>query len=215
MKVADSPMMKKCNKIFQNIQKLPAAMTKNDFHGHEKELEKLSDKFEEADSSPLTIWNKWYCATGDAKIKAVSGKFFLLNQNFRNYLEYLIEKLENENEKIIVFAHHRAVIDSLEQNISPKIKGNLIKITGSTKSEDRQILVDLFQQKETIRCALLSITAVNMGKNMIDGLKNIHFIFRSYINKSIDSRFRRASLHARCDGSSRRSSAQNWTRDRC
>jgi len=74
MKVTDSPMMKKCNKIFQNIQKLPSQMTKNDFK--ETELEKLSDKFEEADSSPLTIWNKWYCATGDAKIKAVSGKRF-------------------------------------------------------------------------------------------------------------------------------------------
>ena len=139
-------------------------MTKNDFHGHEKELEKLSDKFEEADSSPLTIWNKWYCATGDAKIKAVSGKFLLLNQKFINLLEYLIEKLENENEKIIVFAHHRAVIDSLEQNISPKIKGNLIKITGSTRSDDRQTFVEQFQTNENIRCALLSITAVNMGK---------------------------------------------------
>ncbi|CBY20066.1 unnamed protein product [Oikopleura dioica] len=147
MKVTDSPMMKKCNKIFQNIQKLPAQMTKNDFK--EMELEKLSDKFEEADSSPLTIWNKWYCATGDAKIKAVS--------------EYLIEKLENESEKIIVFAHHRAVIDSLEQNISPKIKGNLIKITGSTRSDDRTTYVEQFQNNENIKCALLSITAVNMG----------------------------------------------------
>ena len=49
-------------------------MTKQDFRENEKELEKLGDKFKEADSSPLTIWNNWYSATGDAKIKAVSGK---------------------------------------------------------------------------------------------------------------------------------------------
>ena len=71
MKVPESPAMKKCYKIFEGIQKTPTGITKQDFK--QGELEKLSDKFEEADDSPLTIWNKWYSATGDAKIKSVSG----------------------------------------------------------------------------------------------------------------------------------------------
>ena len=88
----------------------------------------------------------------------------LLNFFIKNFLEYLIEKLENENEKILVFAHHRSVSDSLEQKLAPKIKGNLIKITGSTRSDDRQVFVEQFQNDENVKCALLSITAVNMGK---------------------------------------------------
>ena len=161
MKVPESREMQKCYKIFEGIQKIPSGITKADFKPGE--LEKLSDEFKEADDSPLTIWNKWYSATGDAKIKSISGKFFLLFLDKTSFVEYLIEKLENENEKILVFAHHRSVIDSLEQNLSTKIKGNLIKITGSTRSDDRTMFVEKFQNDENVKCALLSITAVNMG----------------------------------------------------
>ena len=98
----------------------------------------------------MTIWAKWYAATGESKIKPVS--------------EYILEKLENENEKIIIFAHHKVVIEKLEKKLQEHKYGDkLIKITGNTPSHERTAQVEYFQNDPAIRIALLSITAANMG----------------------------------------------------
>lgn len=75
--------------------------------------------------------------------------------------EYVGDLLEADK-KFIVFAHHRTVLNEIEQ-LCEKNKYDYIRIDGSTSSEKRQILVDKFQNTEKCLCAILSITAANSG----------------------------------------------------
>jgi SWI/SNF-related matrix-associated actin-dependent regulator 1 of chromatin subfamily A len=71
--------------------------------------------------------------------------------------DYVLTLLK-ESRKIIVFAHHKEMLDELEKTIE-KTKYKYIRIDGSTNSKKRQIQVNMFQNKDDFVCALLSITA--------------------------------------------------------
>ena len=88
-----------------------------------------------------------YKKTGEAKLSAV--------------LQYLSDLLEN-NTKFLVFAHHLAVLDGIEQFL---IKNHVqhFRLDGSTSPADRQAGVDRFQTDSRCRVALLSITAGGTG----------------------------------------------------
>lgn len=61
---------------------------------------------------------------------------------------------------MIVFAHHLAMLDGLEQQLGPE--HNAIRIDGSTSMDARKQLVDHFQQDPDVRLAILSITAAGV-----------------------------------------------------
>ncbi|KAF4689382.1 hypothetical protein FOZ60_001715 [Perkinsus olseni] len=101
----------------------------------------------------LEVWRK----TGEAKIGAV-----------KDYLDYL---LDNDC-KMLVFAHHRSMLDKLEEKVDGilRVKGSsagknygLIRIDGQTPQTKRPELVKKFQEDEDIRVAVLSITACSEG----------------------------------------------------
>lgn len=58
-------------------------------------------------------------------------------------LDYVSDTLENEN-KLIIFAHHKEVIEQLEKSLSKNNK--VVKIDGSVSQEERQKAVDDFQK---------------------------------------------------------------------
>jgi superfamily II DNA or RNA helicase len=64
-----------------------------------------------------------------------------------------------EDVKMLVFFHHRVLLDAIEKAFSP----HLIRIDGSTPPEKRQGLVDKFQTDPKIRLALLSTHAAGIG----------------------------------------------------
>lgn len=75
--------------------------------------------------------------------------------------DYIVSLLEN-NVKLLIFAHHQAVLDEIESALQ-KNKYEFIRIDGKTKIEERQNLVDEFQNNTKITAALLSITAAGVG----------------------------------------------------
>ena len=81
--------------------------------------------------------------------------------------EYIIDWLEGSDstQKILVFAHHKEVLDYIETTISKKYKGKLgmMRIDGSVPPAERAIRVKKFQSNKTIRVALLSMTAAGVG----------------------------------------------------
>eukprot|EP01103_Thecamoeba_quadrilineata_P015644 TRINITY_DN5007_c0_g1_i1.p1 TRINITY_DN5007_c0_g1~~TRINITY_DN5007_c0_g1_i1.p1 ORF type:complete len:823 (-),score=154.18 TRINITY_DN5007_c0_g1_i1:46-2403(-) len=88
-----------------------------------------------------------YVLTGKAKIDAA-----------KEYLKDLVEK----GDKFIVFAHHMAVMDAIQDFI--KESGHkYIRIDGTTPSQLRQELVNTFQNDEKCKVAILSITAAGQG----------------------------------------------------
>uniref|UniRef100_A0A8C3U4W0 SWI/SNF-related matrix-associated actin-dependent regulator of chromatin subfamily A-like protein 1 n=1 Tax=Catharus ustulatus TaxID=91951 RepID=A0A8C3U4W0_CATUS len=80
----------------------------------------------------------------------------------RSVVEYILELLESGNNKFLVFAHHKIMLDSVVEELKKKHIEH-IRIDGSTSSAERQSLCQKFQFSEKQAVAVLSLTAANMG----------------------------------------------------
>uniref|UniRef100_A0A8C3K0Y5 SWI/SNF-related matrix-associated actin-dependent regulator of chromatin subfamily A-like protein 1 n=1 Tax=Calidris pygmaea TaxID=425635 RepID=A0A8C3K0Y5_9CHAR len=90
----------------------------------------------------------FYNRTAEAKIHSV--------------VEYILELLERGNDKFLVFAHHKIMLDAIVAELEKK-HVEYIRIDGSTPSAERQSLCQKFQFSEKQVVAVLSLTAANMG----------------------------------------------------
>ncbi|NWI46800.1 SMAL1 protein, partial [Picathartes gymnocephalus] len=80
----------------------------------------------------------------------------------RSVIEYILELLESGNNKFLVFAHHKIMLDAIVAELKKKHVEH-IRIDGSTSSAERQSLCQKFQFSEKQAVAVLSLTAANMG----------------------------------------------------
>lgn len=96
---------------------------------------------------------KAYQASGIAKAAAVA--------------EYIIDWLRgcDSSQKLVVFAHHKDVMDCLHDAVQKDYKGRLgmIRIDGSVSPLERASRVKQFQTNKGVRLALLSMTAAGVG----------------------------------------------------
>ena len=104
-----------------------------------------------ADSKARTMLMQAYQATGTSKAPAVR--------------DYLLDWLAGSNQKILVFAHHKAVLDLLDDALlrQTNFPNSHIRIDGSVPTEVRAQLVRKFQTCSRVRVALLSMTAAGVG----------------------------------------------------
>jgi SWI/SNF-related matrix-associated actin-dependent regulator 1 of chromatin subfamily A len=79
--------------------------------------------------------------------------------------DYLLESLRGSgSQKVLIFGHHKAVLDALEVAVSKEFKGTgHIRIDGTVNSQERAARVRKFQKSSRIRVAILSITAAGVG----------------------------------------------------
>jgi SNF2 family DNA or RNA helicase len=78
----------------------------------------------------------------------------------RGKLDAVVEWVESfleSGEKLVLFAHHREIVDALAQRFGAP------SITGSTKLEDRQAAVDAFQADPETRLLVANIRAGGVG----------------------------------------------------
>nr|GMD55186.1 SWI/SNF-related matrix-associated actin-dependent regulator of chromatin subfamily A-like protein 1 isoform X1 [Ipomoea batatas]GMD56742.1 SWI/SNF-related matrix-associated actin-dependent regulator of chromatin subfamily A-like protein 1 isoform X1 [Ipomoea batatas] len=111
---------------------------------------KSSQSKDEAESLKLTmnnLINKIYVASAKGKIPSV--------------LDYLGTVIEADC-KFLIFAHHAEMIDAIHQYLLKK-KVGCIRIDGGTPAASRQALVTDFQEKASIKAAVLSIKAGGVG----------------------------------------------------
>ena len=76
--------------------------------------------------------------------------------------EYVSDILSDSEEKIIVFAYHHEMMNSIE-DLLKKDKIDYIRIDGSTKQDKRYEYVKYFQQRKECRVAIVSIIAGSTG----------------------------------------------------
>jgi SWI/SNF-related matrix-associated actin-dependent regulator of chromatin subfamily A-like protein 1 len=77
-----------------------------------------------------------------------------------DFIEYIDEVMQTE--KVLVFAHHRHMLDKIESRC--KALGlKYIRIDGTTEEAERAELVRRFQTDETIQVAILSILVAGVG----------------------------------------------------
>ena len=79
--------------------------------------------------------------------------------------EYILDWLEGSVEKLVVFAHHKDVLDYIETTVNKKHKGKLgiIRIDGQVPPAERALRVKKFQTDRRVRLAVLSMTAAGVG----------------------------------------------------
>ena len=65
-------------------------------------------------------------------------------------------------DKFIVFAHHKVILDALDDLVFSK-NIDYIRIDGSVEPQERKQLVDIFQKQDKCRVAILAITACSTG----------------------------------------------------
>jgi SWI/SNF-related matrix-associated actin-dependent regulator 1 of chromatin subfamily A len=79
--------------------------------------------------------------------------------------DYLLDWLRGSgSQKVLVFGHHKGVLDAIEVAVAKEFKGaGHIRIDGSTPSQERAVRVRKFQTSSHIRVAILSMTAAGVG----------------------------------------------------
>ena len=80
-------------------------------------------------------------------------------------LEIVRPTLE-KGEKIVIFGHHKAVLDKLEEDITKAGYGN-VRIDGQVTGKKRQSLIDEFQNNPDCKVMVASILAMGMGVNLV------------------------------------------------
>uniref|UniRef100_A0A7C9D976 DNA helicase n=1 Tax=Opuntia streptacantha TaxID=393608 RepID=A0A7C9D976_OPUST len=108
---------------------------------------KSQDELNSLKLSEKSLISKIYHDSAQAKIPSVM-----------DYLGTVIEA----GCKFLIFAHHQPMIDAIYQFLQKK-KIGCIRIDGGTPAESRQALVAEFQEKESIKAAVLSIKAGGVG----------------------------------------------------
>ncbi|PKU46583.1 swi snf-related matrix-associated actin-dependent regulator of chromatin subfamily a-like protein 1 [Limosa lapponica baueri] len=121
-----------------------SAKTKAALADEAKKMTKGYDSKQQEKEALFLFYNR----TAEAKIHSV--------------VEYILELLERGNDKFLVFAHHKIMLDAIVAELEKK-HIEYIRIDGSTPSAERQSLCQKFQFSEKQVVAVLSLTAANMG----------------------------------------------------
>ncbi|NXP30624.1 SMAL1 protein, partial [Leiothrix lutea] len=121
-----------------------SAKTKAVLAAEAKKMAKAYESKQQQKEALLVFFSK----TAEAKIRSV--------------VEYILELLESGNNKFLVFAHHKIMLDAVVEELKKKHIEH-IRIDGSTSSAERQSLCQKFQLSEKQAVAVLSLTAANMG----------------------------------------------------
>jgi len=132
--------VKKCSEIVSQLNETRASirsLTGDEASSADFEARKL-------------LMQAWHCS-GVGKAEAVAA--------------YVVDWLKGSGtQKLLVFAHHCEVLDTIENAVSKHLKGvGHIRIDGSVATIDRAARVRKFQTKSQVRLGILSVTAAGVG----------------------------------------------------
>lgn len=98
----------------------------------------------------------------------VAGNFFykIAQAKLPAVKEYISELLDRVDEKVLIFAHHKFVMDDISAILTKHLKAGFVRIDGSVAASQRPVLVKRFQEEASCRVALVSITAGGEGLTM-------------------------------------------------
>jgi SWI/SNF-related matrix-associated actin-dependent regulator 1 of chromatin subfamily A len=133
---------------------------------NEEELIKELIKYSEFKNSIKVIEDETKKAELFDQLKEQSVSIFarieeLKQEAAREKLDFAIEYISNfiEQKKLVVFAHHKFVIDALENAFQDKC----VKVTGDTSQQERELAIHRFQNDENVKLFLGSLHAAGVG----------------------------------------------------
>ena len=132
-----------------------------------REMQPLFDRLEELNQQLRAVTE----ATDDDRMK-VFERQSLVSELFRKtceakkpaVAEYVTNLVHASDNQHILFAHHHAMLDALEE-VCIKAKVRYVRIDGKTPQKMRQELVDQFRSDPSYRFAVLGLHACSTGLN--------------------------------------------------
>eukprot|EP00002_Diphylleia_rotans_P033428 TRINITY_DN7108_c0_g1_i8.p1 TRINITY_DN7108_c0_g1~~TRINITY_DN7108_c0_g1_i8.p1 ORF type:complete len:619 (+),score=98.50 TRINITY_DN7108_c0_g1_i8:865-2721(+) len=79
-----------------------------------------------------------------------------------HYICQYLQDVLKEHQKVVLFAHHKEVMDMMGEKLQ-KQEISFVRIDGTTNAIARQDIVNQFKEVDSIRLALLSVTAAGTG----------------------------------------------------
>eukprot|EP01017_Pseudomicrothorax_dubius_P047367 TRINITY_DN8504_c0_g1_i3.p1 TRINITY_DN8504_c0_g1~~TRINITY_DN8504_c0_g1_i3.p1 ORF type:complete len:466 (+),score=102.45 TRINITY_DN8504_c0_g1_i3:116-1513(+) len=122
----------------------------NAFFSEDLAMERANNARKEQRSKVMEVMTKCFTLTGLAKIKGVN-----------EYIKDLIQC----NIKFIVYAHHREILDKLEELVKGE-EVKYIRIDGNTPQNQRYENVKRFQEDPEVKVGVLSLMAACVGYNL-------------------------------------------------
>lgn len=104
-------------------------------------------------------------------------------------LELIRDSIEN-GQKVLAFAHHREILEE----IFNANKSHAVSITGATKKEFRQPIVEQFQNLDDIRLAVLSYKAAGVGLTLTKA-NQVDFVEMMWVPDDLSQAEDRAHRH--------------------
>lgn len=92
-------------------------------------------------------------------------------------VELLQEELAEGTHKLVVFAHHKAVVDTL---IAGLARFGAVRITGEVTGRHRQTAIDAFQRDAGVRVAVCNIVAAGTGITLT-AARHVVFVEQSFV----------------------------------
>ncbi|KAL0489097.1 hypothetical protein AKO1_009042 [Acrasis kona] len=118
-----------------------------------KDMKEYQEKFgsdpRKMDKSKLM---EMYSATANVKISRVQ--------------QYIKSHLYHIKQKCLLFAHHRSMLDAIEQVIKQS-EWDYIRIDGTTPAENRHDLCNTFKSDDNVQFAILGLTVAGTGLNFV------------------------------------------------
>ena len=149
LSIGKTKEMRELQKLFEDLNSLQLDSLLENFEANNGVVDpKDMDAAAYQRFQQRNILSSIFTATGNAKKKAVC--------------EYVVD-LSQCTEKFIVFAHHHAMLDAIEEQLV-RSKISYMRIDGTTSSRDRHDFVKKFQREEdSCRVALLGVTSAGQG----------------------------------------------------
>lgn len=102
----------------------------------------------------------------------ISKSLVINNSGKLNTLIHLVNSLQNEGHRCLIFSPSTKILDIIESVLEIKLE----RIDGNTKGKDRQYIVDEFNKTDSdIRALLLSTKAAGCGLNLTGASRTIIF----------------------------------------
>lgn len=155
----------KCEKMAKLIMKnIPQDILR------QPELAKMTEELKKCSDFELHLWCRDYDFL--SKFDCPAGSWFESGKVAK--LLELLEDYRRNGDRVLVFSKFRKVLDILEECLGQEAI-NYRVLDGTTKVADRQVLVDEFQEDESISAFLLTTEAGGQGINLTASNKIIIF----------------------------------------
>ena len=127
-----------------------------------KELKKMDERERQSEKHRLVL--EYFRNSGAAKMPVVCE--YIEERFFSKANQQKKDNEENscDSNKIVVFAHHKDVLDGISMSLR-KNKIEFIRVDGETNTKNRLSLIEAFNTEKKIKVALLSLTACGTGLN--------------------------------------------------